>query len=174
MKQTRFFTMMLACFFLVFSGCKKEETKDDIRETKLEWISGTWKQKDITLGASAKVSGINLVQGSSLVNDPTLNAVFSSLFGGNPYKLTTSNTYTFNRNGTYSMEGSMDWVFPKSKDGGSWTLELHDTVISLFPSAAVKDPHWITTIRPDEMELVLSVNFPGLGDVPLNLLLEKQ
>lgn len=174
MKQTRFFTMMLACFFLIFSGCKKEEVKDDIRETKLEWIAGTWKQKDITLGASARVSGINLVQGSSLVNDPTLNAVFTALFGGNPYLLTTQNTYTFNRNGTYSMEGSMDWVFPKSKDGGSWKLELHDTVISLFPSPSVRDPHWITTIRPNEMELVLSVNFPGLGDVPLNLLLEKQ
>lgn len=174
MKQTRFLTITLACFFLVFSGCKKEEVKDDARQTKLEWISGTWKQKDITLAASARVSGIQLTNGMSLVSDPTLNAVFTSLFGGNPYRATVNNTYTFNADGTYSMSGAMlEYVFPKSKDSGTWKLEVHNTVISMFPSASVRDPHWITSVRPNQMSLVLSVNFPGLGDVPLNLVLEK-
>jgi hypothetical protein len=174
MKQTRLLTLTLACFFLVFSGCKKEEVKEDVRQTKLEWIAGTWKQKDITLAASARVSGIQLTNGMSLVTDPTLNAVFTSLFGGNPYRATVNNTYTFTADGKYSMEGAMlEYVFPKSKEGGTWKLEVHDTVISLFPSAAVRDPHWVSKVRPNELHLVLSVNFPGLGDVPLNLLLEK-
>lgn len=174
MKQKRFFTVLVVCCALIFSACEKKEVVEDHGPTKKEWISGTWKQKDITLAASARVSGINLVDGMSLIDDPTLNAVFTSLFGGNPYVGTKANTYTFSSNGTYSMEGMfLEYVFPESMGGGRWDLDVYNTVVALFPTEGERDPHWITKVSPTELHLVLSVTFPGLGAVPLNLILEK-
>src|SRR5690554_418587 len=163
MIKHRLFLLGFACCCLVFATCKKEESPADHAATKKEWISGTWKQQDITLAASARVSGISLVDGMSLITDPTLNAVFTSLFGGNPYQATVMNTYTFNGNGTYSMEGMfLEYVFPASKDGGTWDIEVHNAVVALFPAGGERDPHWISKVSPTELHLVLSVEFPGL------------
>lgn len=172
-------TVLLLGSTLLFSSCKKDESpKKDYADTKKGWVTGTWKQKDILLGVSTKVklpngTSLPLVEGSSMLDDPTINALLKALFGGNPFVLTRANTYSFNTDDTYKMEGNVDLILPVAGKSGKWGSEVYGSVIALFPKAETRDPHWINSITASKMNLSLTVNFPGLGDVPLKLILEK-
>lgn len=167
---------LLMFSLLLFSSCKKEETpKESLADAKKEWVTGTWKQKDITLGVSTKVEGIRLKAGWSMLDHPTINALLMALAGGfNPFELTRNNKYSFNGDGTYQIEGNTMFSLPDAGQSGNWKSEVYGTVIALFPDASTRDPHWINSISASKMNLAISVELGRLGAVPLNLVLEKQ
>lgn len=173
MTKHRLLFLMFACC-VVFVACKKEETKPDYMATKKEWMVGSWKQKDLLLGVSTSVSGIPLVEGSSMLTDPTVNALLEAAFGGNPFLLTANNSYVFDTNGSYSASGDFSLLHVDIGNAGTWELEVYGSVLAFFPSTGERVPNWVNTVRPTEMNLGLTVNVPGLGDIPMNLLLDKQ
>lgn len=166
---------LLMFSLLPFSSCKKEETpKESLADAKKEWVTGTWKQKDITLGVSTKVQGIRLRAGWSMLDHPTINALLNAAVGFNPFELTRNNKYSFNGDGTYQIEGNTMFSLPVAGASGNWKSEVYGTVIALFPDASTRDPHWINSINATKLNLAITINIPGVGDVPMNLLLEKQ
>lgn len=181
MKRTfqTYVSILILCPVLFFVSCKKSETpKEDYAEIKKGWVTGTWKQKDILLGVSTKVklpngTSLPLTEGSSMLDDPTINALLGALFGGNPFLLTRANTYSFNADASYKIEGNAGLILPVAGSSGKWESEVYGSVLALFPNAETRDPHWINSINASKMNLSLTVNFPGLGDVPLKLVLEK-
>lgn len=175
--------LLFSALFL-WSSCKKDETpKKSLADAKKEWVTGTWKQKDLTLGVSTsvKVGGqkIKLQAGWSMLDHPTLNYLLTQ--GGtspNPFEFTRNNVYSFAGDGAYTIQGdnaySIMFSLPNAGASGSWKTEVYSSVLALFPSADARDPHWINTITASTLNLATTVNIPGLGDVPLNLLLEKK
>ncbi len=174
MMRRRLFLLVVACCCLGLASCEKEESPVDYVPTKKEWISGTWKQKDLLLGVTTTVAGFRLTEGNSMLTDPVINAVLTGAFGGNPFLSTANNGYVFNANGTYTASGDFSLIQPEIGSGGQWDLEVYGSVLALFPTADKRIPNWVNNIRPTELNLGLTVNVPGLGDVPMNLLLEKQ
>ena len=185
MKRTAQTLIALLLFAPVFflASCKKDESpKEDYAEIKKGWVTGTWKQKDITLGVSTsvKVGGtkIPLNAGSSMLDDPTINFLLTQMAGANPFAFTRNNIYTFGADGTYKVEGDNDYSIafslPVAGKSGTWTSEVYGSVVALFPNKETRDPHWINNINAKELNLAISINLPGLGDVPMNLLLTKQ
>ncbi len=179
---------MLFLLFLMgaglMHGCKKEETpKKSLAEYKKETIMGSWKQKDIKLGVSTTVkvgsNKIPLKAGMSMLDDPTINMLLNAM-GGNPFPLTRNNKYKFNSDGTYAVEGvnsglaqvGVSPIF--AGDAGTWESEVFGSVLALFPQPDKRDPHWINSINSSEINLAIVIKLPGLGDVPMNLVLQKQ
>lgn len=171
---------MFLCTLLFLGSCSKEERPaSNYAAIKEGWLTGTWKQRDITLGVSTSVrisadTKLELTAGSSMISDPTINALLAALLGGNPFLATVNSSYTFGANEQYTIDGSVDIIMPHVGKSGQWKLEVHGAVIALYPSADVRAPYWINSMDATEMSLGLTINFPGLGDIPLNLLLEKQ
>ncbi len=174
--------LLLAFTMLITSSCKKEDApQKDLATAKKEWVTGSWKQKDITLGVSTEVkvgdNKIPLTAGSSMLDDPIINMLLGAL-GGNPFVYTRNNTYNFNNDGTYAIEGITEFpggVSPLvAGKSGTWDTEVYSSVLALFPEKDKRDPHWINDITATKLNLSLLITLPGLGDVPMNLLLEKQ
>lgn len=166
---------------LLLSSCKKEEAPQKmLADYKKEWTTGTWKQKDITLAVSTsvKVGGnkIPLTAGMSMLDDPTINMLLGAL-GGNPFLYTRNNKYSFNSDGTYAVDGINDFPGGISPifagKSGKWKSEVFGTVLALFPEPDERDPHWINDITSSKINLSIMITLPGLGDVPMNLILEK-
>lgn len=180
MKRLYLIFPLLFCAMMFVSSCSKDdEPVDDFSAIKKSWVTGTWKQKDITLGVSTTVrlpdgSSLPLVEGSSMITDPMINALLGALFGGNPFILTRNNVYVFNSSNTYEITGSTDIILANVGSSGTWQLEVYDAVLALYPSTDARYPHWINAMTSAELNLSLTLNFPGLGDVPVNLLLEKE
>ena len=180
MKRNYIVLVLLSCTVFFVASCSKEsDPVDDTSATKKAWVTGTWKQKDILLGVSTTVSlpdgsSLPLNAGSSMITDPTINALLGALFGGNPFLATRDNVYTFSGNDTYEIGGDTQFILPEIGSSGAWKLEVYDAVLALYPAADARYPHWINTMSSSQMDLSLTLNFPGLGDVPLNLLLEKE
>jgi hypothetical protein len=174
-------TLLIVSIFFIAS-CKKDEApKTDLAAAKKEWLTGTWKQKDIQLGVSTsvKVGGtkIPLTEGMSMLDDPTINALLTLAAGANPFVYTRDNIYSFNSDGSYKVDGIVDFgggTHVLAGGSGTWDTEVYSSVLVLFPEKDLRDPHWINTITATELNLAISVSLPGLGDVPMKLLLEKQ
>jgi hypothetical protein len=86
---------------------------------------------------------------------------------------TEHNTYRFNKDGTYSIDGCTGLILPVAGNTGSWKLTVYDAVLQLSPAAGTDDPHWINRLTDSTMELALTVTIPGVGDAPLALILKK-
>lgn len=179
--QTLALTLLLAPVFF-FASCKKDESpKTDLAAAKKEWVTGTWKQKDIQLAVSTSVkvgsTKVPLEAGSSMLDDPTINLLLKAAAGANPFLFTRNNVYTFSADGTYAVEGINDYAIafslPVAGKSGTWDTEVYSSVLALFPSKDKRDPHWINSITATELNLSITITLPGLGDVPMNLLLEK-
>lgn len=174
--------VLLTAPALLISSCKKDEApKKTLADAKKEWVTGTWKQKDIQLAVSVdlkKQYGVELKAGSSMLDDPTINYLLVAAAGANPFQFTRANVYTFTADGAYKVEGANDYAiafsFPVAGKSGTWDTEVYSSVLALFPSKDKRDPHWINDITATTLNLSITINLPGLGDVPLNLLLEKQ
>lgn len=175
--------ILLSVSTFLFAACKKGEApKEDYATIKKGWVTGTWKQKDITLGVSTSVkvgsTKIPLTAGSSMLDDPTINMLLVKMAGANPFGFTRNNVYTFAADGTYKVEGvneySINFSLPAAGKSGKWDTEVYSSVLALFPSTDKRDPHWINNITASKLNLAITINLPGLGDVPMNLLLEKQ
>ena len=164
-------------------SCKKDESpQKDLATTKKEWVTGSWTQKDIQLGVSTSVNvpgvgKIPLTEGMSMVDDPTINALLTAAAGANPFVYTRGNKYNFNSDGSYKVDGIVDFgggAQVLAGGEGTWDTEVYSSVLALFPEKDKRDPHWINTITATQLNLAISVSLPGLGDVPMKLLLEKQ
>ena len=174
--------LLIAFLFLIVS-CKKDESpKTDLATAKKEWITGSWKQKDIQLGVSTSVNvpgvgKIKLNEGMSMLDDPTINALLTGAVGANPFVYTRDNKYNFNGDGNYKVDGIVDFgggTHVLAGEAGTWDTEVFSSVLALFPEKDKRDPHWINSITATRLNLAISVFLPGLGDVPMKLLLEKQ
>jgi hypothetical protein len=173
--------LLIASLFFTPS-CKKDEApKTDLATAKKEWVTGAWKQKDIQLAVDVdlkKKYGVELKAGSSMLDDPTINFLLVAAAGANPFLFTRNNAYTFAADGTYKVEGVNDYAIafslPVAGKSGTWDTEVYSSVLALFPSKDKRDPHWINDITSKTLNLSITINLPGLGDVPLNLLLDKQ
>jgi len=175
-------TLLIASIFFIAS-CKKDEApQTDLATVKKEWLTGTWNQKDIQLGVSTSVNvpgvgKIKLTEGMSMLDDPTINALLTGAVGANPFVYTRNNTYSFNSDGNYKVEGITDFgggTHVLAGGSGTWDTEVYSSVLALFPEKDQRDPHWINNITATQLNLAISVSLPGLGDVPMKLLLEKQ
>jgi len=180
LKLYSFLLLSVSLFFL--TGCKKEAAQQpDLATVKRGWLTGTWKQKDIQLGVSTKVpvpggGRIPLTEGMSMLDDPTINMLLEGMAGVNPFIYTRNNTYSFNSDGSYSVDGIIE--FPggiKILAGapGTWDTQVFSSVLELFPEKDVRDPHWINSLTSSKLNLAITVALPGLGDVPMKLILEK-
>jgi hypothetical protein len=87
---------------------------------------------------------------------------------------TKDNTYTFNDNGTYTINGCTDLILPVAGSTGTWQLTVYDAVLQLTSADNKNDPHWINDISSTTLQLALTVTIPGVGAAPLGLILEKQ
>lgn len=170
--------MLLIASFYLMASCKKDEApKTDLATAKKEWLTGSWKQKDIQLGVSTKVGKIKLKEGMSMLDDPTINALLTAAVGANPFVFTRDNKYNFNSDGSYKVDGIVDFgggTHILAGGSGTWDTEVYSSVLALFPEKDKRDPHWINNITATRLNLAISVFLPGLGDVPMKLLLEKQ
>lgn len=177
------FTAILLFSPTLFFSCKKDEApKTDLAAIKKEWVTGSWKQKDIQLGVSTNVTvpgvgKIPLKEGMSMLDDPIINALLTGAVGANPFVYTRNNIYDFNGDGNYEVDGIVDFGGGTSLlagASGTWDTEVYGSVLALFPEKDKRDPHWINNITASKLNLAISVSLPGLGDVPMKLLLEKQ
>ena len=180
--KARIVTLLIVSIFFIAS-CKKDEApKTDLATTKKEWLTGSWTQKDIQLGVSTSVNvpGIGkvpLTEGMSMLDDPTINLLLTGAVGANPFAYTRANKYNFNGDGSYKVDGVVDFgggAQVLAGGAGTWDTEVYSSVLALFPEKDHRDPHWINTITATQLNLAISVTLPGLGDVPMKLLLEKQ
>ena len=164
-------------------SCNKDESpKTDLATAKKQWVTGSWKQKDIQLGVSTSVTvpgvgKIKLKEGMSMLDDPTINALLVGAAGANPFVFTRNNIYNFNADESYKVDGIVDFgggAKILAGESGTWDTEVYSSVLALFPEKDMRDPHWINSITATQVNLAISVKLPGLGDVPMKLLLEKQ
>lgn len=180
MKGNYLILVLLCCTICFVASCSKEqEPVDDTSAIKKAWVTGPWKQKDILLAVSTTVSlpdgtRLPLNAGSSMITDPTINALLGALFGGNPFQATRNNVYTFNGNDTYELTGDTQFILPEIAANGAWKLEVYNAVLALYPSSDVRHPYWINSMTSSQLDLSLTLTFPGLGAVPLSLILEKE
>ncbi len=158
---------------LFFISCKKDKASAGKSE-KYQIVAGSWKQTDIVLGVdvSVKVGGnqYDFPAGTSMITDPYLNAFGVSSF----FAPTQDNVYNFSDSGSYTIRGVTDVILPIAGNKGTWTLDVYDAVLKLISTDKTNDPHWINGITSDSLSLSMTVNIPGLGTAPLNLLLKKQ
>jgi len=168
---------LLILGFTAFTSCKKDDApKEDVTAVKKGWLAGTWKQQDVTLGVDvtlrlpAPYGRVTIKAGSSMLDDPIINLLGVADY----FKPTRDNTYSFGDDGKYTITGETDLILPVTGKSGTWQFEVYNAVIAFFPSAEVRDPHWVNSLNSTKLNLALTVNIPGLGDAPLNLLMEKQ
>lgn len=179
MKKKRFKSqyVLLALLVFLFVSCKKESTNNEplVKNKNKEWMTGTWKAKDLVISVDVKIAGQKIPAGTSMI-------ALAPLIGqalGNPdiaaaITCTSDNTYTFNADGTYAINGCTDLILPVAGNSGKWDLTVYDAVLELTSPQDKKDPHWINSITSNTVNLSLTVVFPGLGAAPLGLILEKQ
>jgi len=158
---------------LFFNGCKKSSSAP-AKSSKYQIVTGTWKQTDIVLavGVSVNVGGndYDFPAGTSMINDPYLQAFGVASF----FAPTATNIYQFGANGDFTITGPTDLILPVAGNSGTWTLDVYDAVLKLISTSKANDPHWINAITSDSLSLSMTVDIPGLGTAPLNLLLQKQ
>jgi len=158
---------------LVLLSCSKNKGAA-AKSEKYQIVTGSWKQTDIVLGVpvSVKVGGTkyNFTAGTSVLTDPYLHAFGVSAQFAN----TVNNIYHFTDSGSYRIDGNTSLILPVAGTHGAWTLDVYDAVLKLTDSVKIDDPHWINGITADSLSLAMTVNIPGLGAAPLNLLLKKQ
>jgi hypothetical protein len=169
--------VLLVLLVFLFASCEKESTNNEplAKNKNREWVTGTWKAKDLVISVDVKIAGQKIPAGTSMI-------ALAPLIGqalGNPaiaaaITCTKDNTYTFNADGTYAISGCTDLILPVAGNSGKWDLTVYDAVLELTSSQDKKDPHWINSITSNTINLSLTVKFPGLGAAPLGLILEKQ
>ncbi|MCO5241030.1 MAG: hypothetical protein M9904_13350 [Chitinophagaceae bacterium] len=173
--------LFLGSLFFMVSCSKEEASKPDLATAKKEWVTGNWNQKDIQLGVSTSVNvpgvgKVPLKEGMSMLDDPTINMLLVGLAGANPFAFTRNNKYNFNEDGSYKVDGVVDLtngILVLAAGSGRWDTEVYSSVLALFDQQNKRDPHWINSITATRLNLAISVKLPGLGDVPMKLILEK-
>jgi hypothetical protein len=153
-------------------SCKKDSVKTDdtISKTKRTWVSGTWKQKDLVLGYPVDFGGQQLPVGFSVYNITGYLPVSGPLLD-----CTKDNTYTFNADSSYTINGCTELMLPNAGAAGKWRLEIYDAVLRLTSSEAKTAPYWTNSLTEKEWSIGLTVYLAEVdANLPVNLILEKQ
>jgi hypothetical protein len=170
LKNSQLLSILLC---LVIISCKKDSAatnSDSISKTKRSWISGTWKQKDIVLGYPVDFGGQQLPVGYSVYNITSYLPVSGPLLD-----CTKDNTYTFNSDSSYTINGCTELMLPNAGNAGKWRMEIYDAVIRLTSSANKTAPYWTNNISAKEWSIGLTVYLAEVdANLPVNLILEKQ
>ncbi|MCC6287323.1 MAG: hypothetical protein IT249_05510 [Chitinophagaceae bacterium] len=177
MKRTthHFFLLFMAAAFF-FTSCKKEEVKEDLATIKKNFLTGTWKQKDLALGYPIKFAGQKLPVGFSLYNITSYLPVSGPLID-----CTKTNTYTFDAGGGYTITGCTDLILPHAGNSGKWNMQAYGSALHLV--AGENDtPLWIESIDANNLKIgslsytinIYEADPPDGADIPVFLLLEKQ
>jgi hypothetical protein len=156
---------------LVMMSCKKDSAKtDNTSETKLGWVKGTWKQKDLVLGYPIDFAGQELPVGFSIYNITGYLPVSGPLLD-----CTKANTYTFNTDDSYQINGCTELMLPNAGNGGKWKMEIYDAVLRLTSSDNKTAPYWTNSITEKEWSIGLTIFIAEAdANLPVNLILEKQ
>lgn len=165
--------MGLTVLFLF--SCKKEEASSPQTGKKQQWIAGSWKQKDVVTAVTVKLAGTGIPAGSSLITlAPMLAQALKNPALAEGILCTRSNVYTFGPDKTYSINGCTELLLPGIGDKGSWQLTIYDAVLQFTSATGQKVPHWINSITGSELRLAATLSVPGVGDLPLSMILQKQ
>lgn len=179
MKKKQFvakYALLILLIFL-FASCKKDTADENanFKNKKQEWVTGNWKQKDLVIAVDVKIAGQKIPAGTSMITlAPLIGQALGNPAIAQAILCTADNIYSFNADGTYAITGCTDLILPVAGNSGKWDLTIYDAVVELISSKEEKDPHWINSITSTDLNLSLTVNFPGLGAAPLGLILEKQ
>lgn len=164
--------LLFALSCLVSLSCKKDSspTSTNTSQTKRTWISGTWKQKDLALAYPIDFGGQSLPVGFSIYNITSYLPV-----SGPMLDCTKDNTYTFNADSSYTINGCTDLELPNAGNGGKWRLEVYDAVLRLTSSDSKTAPYWTNSLSETEWSIGLTIHIAEAdADLPVNLILEKQ
>lgn len=180
MKKKQFvvkYSLLILLIFL-FASCKKDTTTEEnakFPNKNQEWITGTWKQKDLVIAVDVKIAGQKIKAGTSMIAlAPLIGQALGNPAIADAILCTQDNIYSFKSDGTYEITGCTDLILPVAGNNGTWSLTIYEAVLELISSKGEKDPHWINSITSSTLNLALTVEFPGLGAAPLVLILEKQ
>jgi hypothetical protein len=183
-KISNAYLLLLFIFPIFFAGCKKGDTTEDLATIKKNWITGTWKQTDITLAYPVPnpLGGPNLPEGTSL----HILSGYLPLTGP-LIEATSNNVVTFDaKDSSYSFTGNSDcisWMLPHSAASGTWNLQAYGAALHLV-SNDYDLPLWIDQL--DEKNLTLGgyaaagqgynvVHVAELNaDVPVYFVFQKQ
>lgn len=168
-----FFVMLVAGITL--ASCKKDKPPQKHDTEKYNWIKGDWKQKDLVISVTVKLGGQTIPAGTSMITlAPLLGQALGNPAIADALLCTKDNTYSFNGDSTYTIQGCTDLILPKAGHSGKWKLTVYDAVMQLTSEKGEQDPHWINGISENMLHLALTVHIPGVGDAPLGLILEKK
>lgn len=174
-KLLLFSAAVLALAAVSGGGCKKDHPPKKQNSEKYSWITGNWKQKDLVISVTVKLGGQTIPAGTSMITlAPLLGQALGNPAIADALLCTQDNTYSFNQDSTYTINGCTDLILPGAGNKGTWKLTVYDAVLQLTSSAGDADPHWINDISENMLHLALTVHIPGVGDAPLGLILEKQ
>lgn len=165
----------LPLLFVLMTSCKKDHDapKEDV--LKYQWLTGTWQQKDLQLGVDAPLGGQDIPAGTSMIAlAPLIGQALGSPEIAEAILCTRDNLYTFGPDSTFSITGCTLLILPKAGNSGKWKLTVFQSVLQLTSQSGDNDPHWINEITDSTLNLSLTVSIPGVGNAPLNLLLEKR
>lgn len=177
MKSRRYLlpVMLMAFACLTLASCKKDHPPKKQNNEKYSWITGNWKQKDLVISVTVKLGGQKIPAGTSMIAlAPMLGQALGNPDIAKAILCTKDNTYSFNADSTFSINGCTDFILPKAGNNGTWKLTVYNAVLQLTSAKGEADPHWINGINENMLHLALTVNIPGVGDAPLGLILEKQ
>jgi len=164
--------LLLALSSLMALSCKKDSSSSpsNTSQTKRSWISGTWKQKDLTLAYPIDFAGQSLPVGFSIYNITSYLPV-----SGPMLDCTRENTYTFNTDSSYVINGCTELELPNAGNDGKWRLEVYDAVLRLTSSDSKTAPYWTNSLSETEWSIGLTIHIAEAdADLPVNLILEKQ
>ena len=173
--KSRYVLLMLLVF--LFTSCKKDTSDNGplAKNKNREWVTGKWKAKDLVISVDVKIAGQKIPAGTSMIAlAPLIGQALGSPEIAAAITCTSDNVYTFNADGTYTIDGCTGLILPVAGNSGKWDLTIYDAVLELTSSDSKKDPHWMNSITSNTLNLSLTVEFPGLGAAPLGLILEKQ
>jgi hypothetical protein len=159
---------------ILSAGCKKDTAPADPNAWKYPMVEGEWSQQDLVISVDVKLGGQKIPAGTSMIQlAPLIGQALGDPAVAEALTCTGHNTYRFNKDGTYAIDGCTGLILPVAGNTGSWKLTVYDAVLQLSPAAGTDDPHWINRLTDSTMELALTVTIPGVGDAPLALILKK-
>lgn len=161
-------------FTLFLGSCKKAGNPADDNAFKKGWVTGKWQQTDLVFSVDIPLAGQTIAAGTSLISvAPLIGQALGNPVIAQLIVCTKGNQYDFRDDGNFIITGCTDLILPVAGSQGSWELTIYDAVLQLTSMESEKDPHWINTITPTNMELAITLTIPGVGSIPLGLQLKK-
>jgi hypothetical protein len=160
---------LLIFIILIAVSCSKDEKKStDVSAIKRGWVTGTWKQKDLVLAYPIPFGGQDLPVGFSVYNISGYLPV-----SGPMIDCSIGNTYTFNADSSFTINGCTELMLPDIGASGKWRLEVYDAVLRLTADSK-SAPYWTNSITEKEWSIGMSIYLAEAdASIPVNLLLEK-